>query len=705
MKQSNIVIFLLLVLGAFFLRDSIHISTNLLSLFASKQSVEKLKIANNLGYSKEMLVAIKGFDKAAKKELKEVVKALRKLPEVESLHYSLTPTQQLQEYYKEYYPLLADFNATQLSKEQIKQRVQKLYDTQLDSFFYTAINRDDPLDLFHLTLTTPQTAHRGSLMSLGEYGYLIRVRTKVTASDMNKAKQFYDKLQKIFAPYPNLVAFAPFFYTVENSAAFQADVEKIVILSTILLLFIYAWLLKNIKLLFQTLIALGSSMLFATLVTTTTIENFNILSLAFGMSLSAVSIDYLLHYHFHNFYASAKRIDKNVLYGFLTTVTAFGILAFIPIALIAQISIFSLLSLSFAYMLFTTVFPHIGLEPYLPKEQTTLKQKEGWSVSSRIVLGVSLLLILYSASRFQLNTNLRDLDYQNTKLRASEALFGDAMKSKLSPVIVQAKDENQLIERLSLLKQRAPSTLSLASFVLTKEQCEAKKAQLQNYDFSALQKSVVQEAQSVGFKKGYFHDAYSFAQRDLNCTLPPLQIFESLSLSTYKTKDLVYSVALIAKREKGVVENLSFVEDLNVKKIFQRSSEAMYDALVVYGGVVLGVVFILLLVSVKEHFVFALNYILFPSALSIAVITTLGSVNIMHLFSLIILVAIGIDYGIYMSNSTQQESTMLAIKYSLLSTFGAFGVLVFSSIVALNSIGLVITLGCGAIYILIKVMR
>jgi predicted exporter len=88
-----------------------------------------------------------------------------------------------------------------------------------------------------------------------------------------------------------------------------------------------------------------------------------------------------------------------------------------------------------------------------------------------------------------------------------------------------------------------------------------------------------------------------------------------------------------------------------------------------------------------------------------AILTTFVSVNIMHLFSLIILVAIGIDYGIYMSNSSKPRNTMLAISYSLLSTFAAFGVLIFSSIVALNSIGVVISLGCGAIFILIKVMR
>jgi len=77
----------------------------------------------------------------------------------------------------------------------------------------------------------------------------------------------------------------------------------------------------------------------------------------------------------------------------------------------------------------------------------------------------------------------------------------------------------------------------------------------------------------------------------------------------------------------------------------------------------------------------------------------------MHVFSMIILVAIGIDYGIYMSKTDKPSNTMLAIKYSLLSTFAAFGVLIFSTITALNSIGIVITLGVGAIFILIKVMK
>ena len=72
---------------------------------------------------------------------------------------------------------------------------------------------------------------------------------------------------------------------------------------------------------------------------------------------------------------------------------------------------------------------------------------------------------------------------------------------------------------------------------------------------------------------------------------------------------------------------------------------------------------------------------------------------------MVILIAIGIDYGIYMSHTQKPSQTIKAVKYSLLSTFAGFGVLIFSSINALHSIGTVITTAMLAIFILIEVMQ
>ena len=702
MKYANyLILFILLSVGVL-LKDHIHISTNLLSLFASKESIEKLNIANNLGYSKEMLIAVKGFDREAKKRVHELSKKLQKLESIKVVQSSVIPTQQMQEYYKSYYPLLATFNNQDENREVVHTELQNLYDAQFTNLFYTSINKNDPLNLFQLqNIKQSNISHQGDLITLNDYGYLIRVMTDVSPSQMNEAKALYKQINTILQEYPDVVAFAPFFYTVENSTKIQADVQWIVALSTIVLLLIYYLLIKNIKLLSQTLIALFASMVFASLVSTTLFDNFHILSLAFGMSLTAVSIDYLLHYHFHNFYETPEKIDKNVLYGFLTTAVAFGIFSFIPIPLISQISFFSLLSLSFAYLLFTFVFPKLDITRYQEvSKPVTTEQKKVPAVAFFIL---SFALFAYSAMNFKLDSNIRNLDYHNTHLLEAEKLFKENSNTKLSPVIVQAPSEEELIRELTLLHKELPDTFSLASFVLDRESCQQKQKELQAYDFKKLALLVNQEATKIGFRAGYFQDAYKFTSNLPSCDVPNLALFKEYSLSVYHDTQHYYTIALVSDTTEA--KKFPFVTNIDVKEMFNNSTKTMYENLVTFGLIVLSMIFVLLLLSVKKRFLYALNYILFPISVVVAVLVTLDSINIMHLFSLIILVAIGIDYGIYMSNSDKPSNTMLAIKYSLMSTFAAFGVLIFSTIVALNSIGMVITLGCAAIFILIKVMR
>jgi len=166
---------------------------------------------------------------------------------------------------------------------------------------------------------------------------------------------------------------------------------------------------------------------------------------------------------------------------------------------------------------------------------------------------------------------------------------------------------------------------------------------------------------------------------------------------------MYYTIAMVEDINKAT--SVKNVEPIDVGSIFARVATEMLSNIVLYSFAVLIVVFGLLLLSVRRKFFYALNYILFPLGLTLAVLSTFYELNIMHLFSLIILIAIGIDYGIYMSKSKELSSTILSIKYSLLSTFAAFGVLLFSSITALYSIGLVISLGASALFILTKVMR
>jgi len=460
-------------------------------------------------------------------------------------------------------------------------------------------------------------------------------------------------------------------------------------------------LLKNLSLLVETLTALFSSMVFASLVSTIYFDNFHILSLAFGMSITAVSIDYLLHYHLHGFYYSKRKINKSVLYGFLTTLIAFGVFSFIPIALISQISFFAVMSLSFAYVLFTFVFIHIKIKPYA--KEIKLNSRSFNKIPAPLIFLISISLLMYSFEMIHLDSNIRNLDYQNTALKNLENTFKSANSQGLKPLIVEASNEEELLEHLQTVKQNNAKSFSLINFVLDKKTCEKKRLILSGYNFEILRKILNKEANKIGFSKDYFINAYDFTQEQLSCKENNLSIFASYNVGIYEDEGRFYSMAFV--QETTSEAKLPFTSSLNIQEIFSKIAQKMYADLLWYASAVVSIILILLIFSVKRHFLYALNYIVFPLSFTLAVLVSFMPINLMHLFAMIILIAIGIDYGIYMSNSQHKEKTILAIKYSLLSTFAGFGVLVASSVVALNSIGLVVSLGVSAIFILIKVMK
>ncbi len=502
MKYANFIILFLLLFFVFIFQDRIQPSTNMLSLFTSKDSLKKLDIATELGYTREMMIAVKGFNEKSQKTVDELSYELKLLDGIELVESKTVPSKEIQNYYKKFYYTLAEFSQREYTKEDVNKKLQELYDKQMNSFFYTHIDKNDPLKIFNFDLfQTSKLSSKSGYLTLGDYGYLIRIKTKVSPSQMDEAKKLYDEVNKLTSEYNNIIAFAGFFYTVENSKKIKGDITKIVVFSTLLLLLIYLVLIRDPKLLLNTLTTLFSSMVFALLVSTLVYDNFHIISIAFGMSITAVSIDYLFHYYFHNFYQNKNKIDKSVLYGYLTTTAAFGIFSFIPVPLIAQISFFTALSLSFAYLVFTFVFPYF-------------------------ILVLSVLFLIYTAFNIKLDTNIRNLDYQNVKLQEIEQTFKTAQKSKYLPVLVEGKSEDELIKNLHTLDKKVGDTFSLASFVLNKEECFKRKNALEKYDFEKLNKLINEEAKKIGFRDGYFASSYEIS-------IPPcedvdLNIFKSI---------------------------------------------------------------------------------------------------------------------------------------------------------------------------------
>ncbi len=211
MKYLNIFIFLTLSTLFFLFSSHIKFSTNFLEVFFSKESIKLFSITSKLELSNNIVISKKGFNDDSLDELYLIADELKKIPEISRVDISLLPSKELKEYYKKNYYILADFNDTKLSSEDITSKLQNEYDNLQNSFIYIPLNTNDPLELFKVDFTP-----HAKYLELKYYGYVIKAKTDIDTSSAQQAKILYDKLNLLTAKHDDTIIYAPFFFLVEE---------------------------------------------------------------------------------------------------------------------------------------------------------------------------------------------------------------------------------------------------------------------------------------------------------------------------------------------------------------------------------------------------------------------------------------------------------------------------------------------------------
>jgi predicted exporter len=83
------------------------------------------------------------------------------------------------------------------------------------------------------------------------------------------------------------------------------------------------------------------------------------------------------------------------------------------------------------------------------------------------------------------------------------------------------------------------------------------------------------------------------------------------------------------------------------------------------------------------------------------------ALQLFHLLALMLLLGIGVDYGIFMQEPDSQKdgAAWLAVGVSALSTLLSFGLLALSQTPALRAFGLILAIGIGAVTLLVPYFR
>ncbi|MGB5965307.1 MAG: hypothetical protein WBF77_00475 [Sulfurimonadaceae bacterium] len=701
-NRLHLFIYLSVMLLAGVLFSPSHFSTNMLSIFPQNSYTKQLEDASKLQSLNRLIVISKGSDGASKERLEKIATALQNLDSIDELLFKVDsihspPAAYLREHYAE----RLDINSSRVQPQYVQERLQALYKEMQSSFLFSGLNTSDPLELFSDPMQQKRAQSKNGIMLFNSESYMLTATLKTGVADVDGSQKLYDEVHAIVDGHgADVIAFAPHFFTAENSAKIKKEVNLIITATMILLLLFYAFTLRDFKVLLLTSIALGSSLFVGLSAVTFLFKDVSIFTLAFGSGIAMMAVDYFFHYYFHGFYSHKEKSRKKVFYAFLTTVSGFGILYFAEFPLIQQLALFGIAALAFSYFQFSFLFASWQFEP--KERRIRLRAISKGFVNSKIVLIVSLLLLGLALSKLHFSGDLRQLDYQNDKLLALQEQI-KAGASDERAVLVYGSSLDGLLVKMEDVQKEQASFRSLAKISRSEEGFADYAQTLKKIDFTLLREELESEATKIGFRAGTFSGAYAFVD-DIKYAKADLTIAKALGFETLQLDDGRWmSLAFIdASQSKALHYDEEFVL-LEASTLLQKGVEDVLEQLVLIAALTFGFITLLLFVLLKKRALVAMNYVLFPLGVIALVLALIGSFSVMHLFALIIVMVAAIDYGIYMSDV--QEETDEAIYYAMLTTFAGFGIFVFSHIGALHHIGLVIALGIASTFVLQTVQK
>ncbi|RXI40681.1 hypothetical protein CRU99_10245 [Malaciobacter mytili] len=668
------------------------ISNSILTLLPKSEEKSFLQEYDKFKSSKLLLLSVKGLEKES---YNKTIKLEEELSKIEGLTLKkVFYNNQLETYKQEFKLYYKEFDKQRFENINIKQELTTLYENLNNSFFPILIDKQDPFKLFkdeslHLVFNL-----KNSHITIGDFGYISFFMIDEKLNSLQEYKKLYNRVNSITKNYQEIIVFSPIFYYVENEKAIKDDVNKIILIATIILLLLYLVILRNFSLLLNTLTALATSTILSIVIVTSLFNEISIFVIVFGISISTVAIDYMFHNYIHGYYSNNKKFNKEVFYGFLTTLLVFFTISFVSFDLITHICIFAVISLTISYLQFSFLFPKIG---FLPKQNKTFSLKLEL-ISPKIIFIFSLIVLIVFSQFITFDLNLKNLDYDNKVLKEKEEFFNKNLKEdNIIKILITAKNIDELILNIEKIKQEVKYIKSPLAYLVNEEILKQRNTLLQSKEFLQLKNTIGIEASKLGFRKDFFTDAYKIQEKTI--TYDTIEELKQLNIDIIKHNNSLLSYVTIKKDELKNIEKFEFVYPLSMTLLFEKSLLKVKNELLFFGAIALIIIFSLLFIITKKEFLNSFNYIVFPLCL-IFISSYFIEFNILHIFMIFILLSFSIDYGIYTSKRLDKK-TKEAIIYSLLSTFAGFGVLIFSKINSLKAIGVIATIGIIAIALLL----
>ena len=502
----------------------------------------------------------------------------------------------------------------------------------------------------------------------------------------------------------------------------QLQISIISTISIIATFFLFLFTYKSIGVFIVCMGTLALSTGLAYCITSILFPSIHIFSFVFGTSVIGVTMDYSIHYITHWYFENGardiiKKIFVSLFLGLLTTVISYVALSFSSIALLRQLSVFSIVGVTGSFLTVVIVFPLIFKNPpknnnngVLTLSETYLRSYSSVFANRRKMLffvaailicvsvwGVTKIRTDFSATGLynvpdnlivqEIAVNERMGNMSNTDLVIVKADSVDALAEKEELLAPLLKDEQYLglSKFLPSLKKQRENILLVKKELLPLLEQQAEALALDRQTFLNIRKDIEQsEEHLVGIEQ-----------------LAQFSALSSLQKLILKNDGSYFSVIILQKGLNAQIKNSIEAADFGIKvfsvlpAINAALNKTAHEAMLFNIGAYLLIFFVIFMFLYKKQALVIIAIQMACLLLNLGIHGLFGiPVNIFSILALILSLGISMDFFIFFSHNAEIKGiTFIAVFLSMLTTILSFGTLSFSSFIPVRSFALSLFIG------------
>ncbi|MFL0809879.1 MAG: MMPL family transporter [Agarilytica sp.] len=611
----------------------------------------------------------------------------------------------------------------------------------INDWFLEAYTAHTPIELSgEYNYLSPELAQK-------RFNILLMIKPVTSSLDiktMEGANTLMEYLEKIRPDGVEIYRSGVIFHAAESATKAKRDIQLIALGSTIGIVILFLLYFGSIKPLAFSLGSIAFACISATLLTHVTFGKLHLFTLVFGASLIGITVDYSLHFFTKRYQHSSKNPSNNnsrsaiqsifsaIFLGLASSVIGFSSLLFSSLPSLDQIATFCIYGLGAAWLFVCVVYPHYKKSHKHIKDTASKRLISDIAIAPQNLLrnlskntllatsGLALLvlfplcivLITWSNDIRTLNSSSDELLQEEIVVRKTLNLpsLSQYLLIQESTANTVLESEEKIGEALAALIQSGDleSYQAISQYIpsLSKQEANRKiiHSQLLSEDH-ALSKFM----SSIGFSKEHI-DSYTqrYANAETNGSNNYLSISAWLESAPQDLQTLwlgkidnKFSSIILLKglNNPHILEPLAekhsqhFIDNINdiSRSLAQQRHQAITLLIIAY--VVIAVFLVGIYRSINK-----LSLVSIPAISSLLTLIGLSlfnvDINLFHVFGLFLIVGLGMDYSIFISQSHGEDKACTsAIFLSAMTSILSFGLLSFSQIPMLQSFGITVLLG------------